>query len=87
MCICYPPHVLCAAAILAGSMYLKIQLSVNHLSREFRDEHPELAGDDMVPSVRHFPWKELFDCEYAELSRIYEFTLQFIKLIKYKEKN
>ena len=87
MCICFPPHVLCAAAILAGSMYLKIQLSTSHLRKQFREEHVELLVEDSNATVRDFPWKELFDCEYEELSRIYEFTLQFIRLIKYKEKN
>lgn len=86
LCVCFPSHVLCAAAILAGSMYLKIQLSLRHLKTAFREAKFAGVEEEQLPLIRNFPWKELFDCEYSELTRIYEFTLQFIKLIKYCDK-
>jgi len=86
LCVCFGPHVLCAAAVLTATMNLKIPLSLRHVKASVREAHFS-NPDDSSGHPRAFPWKELFDVDYEGLSRLSEFTLLFIRLIKYADRD
>lgn len=86
LCVCFGPHFLCGAAVLTAAMNLKIALGLRHVKQSVRSER--LTDMEEQPGhPRAFPWKELFGADYDELSRISEFTLLFIRLIKYADRD
>lgn len=82
--MCFPPNVLCATAVVSAAMNLKIDLGLTHLRPEVREAHfPGMTDPVEKGKLRFFPWRELFDCDFEEVSRVSEFLLRFIRLIKY----
>ena len=84
ICICYPPHILAAAALFMSLLYLKISLSTANLVESVKDDLALLSVDSSEGySLVDFPWKELFNAEYSDIKRIAESTYRFIKLVKF----
>jgi hypothetical protein len=83
LCVCFPPNVLCAAAIFMSALYLKVNLQVRHLSESFRVANGlEVADGEENLNIMGFPWNELFAAEPMTIKKVAELTYQFIKIIK-----
>lgn len=84
-CICFPPQLLLASAVLTAAMFLKIPLSPVHLKPGIL-EMPVLASveEDYRVAIRNFPWTALFDCEFEEMMQVSELLLKFLRFIKYE---
>ena len=83
LCVCFPPNVLCAAAIFMSALYLKVNIQVKHLSEAFRQTNNlEVLDGDENTTIMGFPWLELFAAEPASIKKVAELTYQFIKIIK-----
>lgn len=77
LCVCFPPNLIAASALLMSMLFLKIQTEEMTFSQQLLDK---LNTNNT--NLQNFPFKLLFDVEADEVLSLAKFCYQFLKIIK-----